>query len=239
MEAARHDSLADQLLELHGLEEARVAGEEEARVAAALEARQREESEARRRHEEEQEARRCAKEQALLEARAQREAEERRALKVLEAEFRIKAKQEAQARAAELHHQLEREKEGTANTAVEKAKAHARWVTVGAIAIMLIATGAYGFIVKPEMERQELEIASMRQEAQLLLKENDGLNQGLEELQSNLERMELEKRELKQPPRAPNQPKQRPAATRKPEPRRVKEPACANENDPLCGLPLK
>jgi hypothetical protein len=112
-------------------------------------------------------------------------------------------------------------------------------VTVGAIAIMLAAAGAYGFIVKPEMERQELEIERMRQEAQFLLKENEGLNQELEELQSNLDRMELEKRELKQPPRAPNQPKQRPAATRKPERRRVKEPACANENDPLCGLPLK
>ena len=38
MEAGNHDSLADQLLELHTLQEARIAAEEEARFKAAEEA---------------------------------------------------------------------------------------------------------------------------------------------------------------------------------------------------------
>ena len=41
MEAGSHDSLADQLLELHGIQEALVAAQEEARFKAAEEARRR------------------------------------------------------------------------------------------------------------------------------------------------------------------------------------------------------
>ena len=41
MDVGGHDSLADQLLELHSIQEARVAAEEEARLQAAEEARRR------------------------------------------------------------------------------------------------------------------------------------------------------------------------------------------------------
>jgi len=239
MEAARHDSLADQLLELHAIEEARTAAEEEARVQAALAARQREEAEARQRHEQEAEAQRRAEEQALAEARAQREAEERQALDALEADLRVKLEDEAQVRAAELQHQLERQTEATVSSGVEKAKVRTRQVMVAAIAIALIAAGAYGFIVRPTMERQALELESARQEMQLLVHENARLAQELDETRNDLARMELENRELKQRPKPQNTPKQSPAASPKRERRRVKKSECANSEDPLCGIPLK
>jgi len=44
MDAGRHDSLADQLMELHTLQEARIAAEEEARLKAAEDARRRAEA---------------------------------------------------------------------------------------------------------------------------------------------------------------------------------------------------
>ena len=49
MEVARHDSLADQLLELHTLQEERLVAEQEARAQAELEARQRAQAAAERR----------------------------------------------------------------------------------------------------------------------------------------------------------------------------------------------
>ena len=235
MEVARHDSLADQLLELHALEEARIAAEEEARVQAALEAQRRQEAEAGRRRQEEEEARRQAEEQALAEARAQQEAEDRRALQVLEAGLRTKLERQAQAHVAELEQQLERRTEAAVKSAVDKTKVRSRWLMAGVIAVVLAAVGAYGFVIKPVMESQELEIARMRQEMKVLHQEKARLQQEVEELQSNLERMQLEQREMKQLPPAQKRSRQRTAANREPERPRLEKPRC-NENDPLCGI---
>jgi fused signal recognition particle receptor len=239
MEAARHDSLADQLIELHALEQARIATEEEARVQAAQEARRHAEAEARRRREEEEEARQRAEEQALAKAQAQREAEERRALQTLEAELRANLEQEAQARVAEQQEQLQRQAEDTVGSAVDKAKVRTRQVAAGAMAIMLAAAGAYGLIVRPAMQRQALELEVERQEAELLRRDNARLMQEIEEMGSDLDQIKLEKMEHQQVPKLQTPPKHRAAPGPKPKPRGVKEPRCANPNDPLCGLPLK
>ena len=239
MEAARHDSLADQLIELHALEQARIATEEEARVQAAQEARRHAEAEARRRREEEEEARQRAEEQALATVQAQREAEERRALQTLEAELRANLEQEAQARAAEQQEQLQRQAEDTAGSAVDKAKVRTRQVTAGAMAIVLAAAGAYGFIVRPAMQRQALELEVERQEAELLRRDNVRLTREIEEMQNDLDQIKLEKIEHQQAPKLHTPPKHRTAPGPRPKAHGVKEPRCANPNDPLCGLPLK
>jgi len=171
----------------------------------------------------------------LAEARAQQEAEDRRALQVLEAGLRTKLERQAQAHVAELEQQLERRTEAAVKSAVDKTKVRSRWLMAGVIAVVLAAVGAYGFVIKPVMESQELEIARMRQEMKVLHQEKARLQQEVEELQSNIVRMALEQREMKQLPPAQKRSRQRPAANREPERPRLEKPRC-NENDPLCGI---
>ena len=237
MEVARHDSLADQLLELHALEEARIAAEEEARVQAALEAQRRQEAEAGRRRQEEEEARRQAEEQALAEARAQQEAEDRRALQVLEAGLRTKLERQAQAHVAELEQQLERRTEAAVKSAVDKTKVRSRWLMAGVIAVVLAAVGAYGFVIKPVMESQELEIARMRQEMQVLHQAKARLEHERDELQQELQERRAnpaEEPKLRERPKAsPTKPRR--ATQPSPEDRRL-QGLDFNNDDPLEGL---
>ena len=134
---------------------------------------------------------------------------------------------------AELEQQLERRTEAAVKSAVDKTKVRSRWLMAGVIAVVLAAVGAYGFVIKPVMESQELEIARMRQEMQVLHQEKARLQQEVEELQSNLERMQLEQREMKQLPPAQKRSRQRTAP--KPERPRLEKPRCT-ESDPLCGI---
>ncbi|MGB5310975.1 MAG: hypothetical protein WBN38_02820, partial [Polyangiales bacterium] len=172
MDAGSHDSLANQLLELQSIQDARIAAEEEARLKAAEEARRREEAEAKRRREEE-EARLAAEEEARLAAeRAAREEEERRVREAKEAELRVQLEEQAKARAAEQERLLAHEKEIAAITAAERSKARNRKIAIGSmVAVLLAALGSYAFLIKPALERKALEAELARQEQQMALEQ--------------------------------------------------------------------
>ena len=135
MEAGNHDSLADQLLELHTIQEARIAAEEEARFRAAEDARRRAEDAARKRREQDEARLRAEEETRLGVERAQREEEERRVREANESELRVQLQEQAKARAAEQQRVLEHEKELAAITAVEKAKIRSRRLVIGGLLV--------------------------------------------------------------------------------------------------------
>ncbi|MBW2686271.1 MAG: hypothetical protein JRE19_10185, partial [Deltaproteobacteria bacterium] len=170
MEAGSHDSLADQLLELQTIQEARVAAEEEARFSAAEEARRRAEAAAKQRREEE-EARLLAEEEARLAVeRAHRDEEERRVREARDAELRVQLQEEGKARTAQQERMLAHEKEIAAITAGEKAKIRARRMLIGGLVFAVVGSAAgYTFGVKPALERKAFEAESARQEQQLAL----------------------------------------------------------------------
>jgi hypothetical protein len=235
MEPARHDSLADQLLELHALEEARLVAEAQARAEAELEAKRREEAEAELRREQEEEARRREEEQALAEEQAKREAEERGALEGLEADLRRRLEQEAQAHEAELRHELERESKARVEEGLREAGKRTRLAMAGAALAVLVSVGVYGLVLGPRMEDQTLEIAGMRQKALVLERENEGLDQKIEELEHDVESAKLERPEVAPPLPTQKRPRKKPELKRGPKRHGLEKPAC-DDNDPLCGI---
>lgn len=234
----RHDSLADQLLELHALQEARITAEEEARVRAAEEARRREEAAAERRREAEEAERQRAEAQALAEARALREAEAQRALQAREAQLRIQLELEAKAQEAELRQALERETEARVKGAMATAHMWTRRLAAIAVAVVVASVGVYAWVLRPELQRQQLRLEGTQQEAEFLRKENARLEDEVDALGKRLEERKLDQPSPTEPRPRKKRPPARPAAGRKAAPPTVNEPKCANENDPLCGISL-
>ena len=241
MEAGNHDSLADQLMELHSLQEARIAAEEEARFRAAEDARRRAEAAGQQRREEEEARLQAAEEARLAEERAQRDEAERRVRAGKDAELRVQLQEGAKARAAEQQRMLEHEKEIAAITAVEKAKIRVRRMLIGGLAFVVIGSAAgYAFGVKPALERKALEAESARQAQQLALEDKKRAEEDLVDAQLRAEQAEedkeafeqkVEARELRQKEReqrVKDRPKQRPKAKAK---------GCAPD-DPLCGIKI-
>ena len=189
MEAGNHDSLADQLLELQTLQQARIAGEEEARLKAAEEARRRDEAAALRRREEEEARRRAEEETRLASERAVREEEERRVRAASEAELRVQLQEEAKARAAEQQRLLAHEKDMATITAVEKAKIRTKRLVIGGLAFVVIGSAAgYMFGVGPALERKALEAERARQGQQLALEQKERAEQQLVDEQQSCDR---------------------------------------------------
>lgn len=241
MEAGSHDSLADQLLELQTLQEARIAAEEEARFKAAEDARRRDEAAAKQRREAE-EARLRAEEGAhLAQERAQRDEEERRVREANESELRVQLQEQAKARGAEQQRMLEHEKDLAAITAVEKAKIRSRRMLIGGLVFIVLGSAAgYAFGVKPILERKALEAESARQAQALALEEKKRAEEDLVDAQQRAGQAEEEKelfeqkvlarerRAKEREQRAKDRPKQRP---------KPKSQGCAPD-DPLCGIKI-
>ena len=161
----RKDSLADQLLELHNIQAARVVAAEEARLRAAEDARLRAEAEAKRRREEDDARLRAEEETRLAEERARQQEDELRTREAKQAELRVQLQEEAKARAAEQQRMLEHEKEMAAITAVERNKIRTRRIVAGgAVFLVLASLGAYAFVLKPALERQAMAEEMAKQE---------------------------------------------------------------------------
>jgi len=180
MEAGNHDSLADQLLELHTLQEARIAADEEERFKAAEDARRRDEAAARERREAEHARVRSEEEARMAQEREQRDEEERRVREANESQLRVQLQEQAKARAAEQQRMREHEKELAAITAVEKAKIRTKRLVIGGLVFMVVGSAAgYAFGVKPALEQKALDAESARQERQLALEEKERAEQEL------------------------------------------------------------
>jgi hypothetical protein len=242
MEAGGHDSLTDQLMELHSLQEARVAAEEEARLRAAEDARRREEAAARKRREEEEARLRAEQETRMAEEHARREEEERRFRAGREAELRVRLEEEAKARAAEQQRLLAHDKEIAAITAVEKNKIRMRRMALGGAAFILIAAlGSYVFVVQPALERRalETELAVQAQRQAAMDKERaeaDLVTEKERTQQAELEKQRLEER-LEKRAQAKQKAAQAASSSRPKQARQPKKQGCAPD-DPLCGIPL-
>jgi len=215
MEAAkaRHDSLADQLLELQSIQEARIDAEEEARRAAVAEELRRQEAEAERLRQAAAEARRLAQEEAEAKARAAREAEDQMALQRLEADLRDRLKQEAEAREAELRRELEAELDARVQAAGVGATRRIRALVAGAVAIVLVAGGVYAFVVAPELDARRFDVERLGQTVEVLRGENQRLEEERSRLQGEVERLREEASDsgaLRERPKKPNKIRRQP-----------------------------
>jgi hypothetical protein len=171
----------------------------------------------------------------LAEEQAKREAEERRALEALEAELRGTLEQEAQAHAAELRSELERESQARVEEGLQVARKRTRLAIAAAVVAVLVSGLVYGVVLGPRMERQTLEIERMRQQAVVLQRENQGLEQKVEELERDLTTIELRPKEAAPAPSTHKPPRQKPQVKRERPRDPLQKPAC-DENDPLCGI---
>ncbi len=234
------DSLADQLLELHNIQAARVVAEDEARFRAAEEARTCAEAEAQQRREDDEARLRAEEEARLAEERARREEEELRAREAKQAELRVQLQEEAKARAAEQQRMLAHEKEMAAITAVERNKIRTRrMISGGAVVIVLASLAGYAFVLKPALERQAMAEKMAKQDHRRAAMDKEQAEAALMTEIERAEAAERDKEALKARLEKKEQARQKAAASTKsrPKARPVKKAGCATD-DPLCGIPL-